>query len=109
MSMPVAEAISDLRAELSEAEKGGDGALIRFEISEVELELQLVLSNEVVGKAKVGWGVLSVGADGKTSDERTHRLKLTMKVVGQGGGSVPIASHSRERPNLPAAATHRVP
>jgi hypothetical protein len=91
MAMPVAQAIVDLRNELSRAESEGKESKLHFEITEVELELQLVLGSEASAGGKVGWGVLSFGAGGKTSGEKTHRLKLSMKVLGPNGGPIPIA------------------
>jgi hypothetical protein len=91
MSMPVAQAIIDLRNELSRVEVEGKESKLHFEITEIELELQLVLGSEASVGGKVGWGVLSFGVDGKASGEKTHRLKLSMKVLGPSGGAVAIA------------------
>lgn len=90
--MPVARAISDLRAQLIAAADDAQGKAIEFKITSVELELQLVLTSEVSANGKLGWGVLSFGGGAKAGDSKTHSLKLTMAVTGPGGGPAPAIS-----------------
>jgi hypothetical protein len=68
------EAIRALREELTEAKGEGEGSWMRFQIGQVDLELQLVVSKDARGQ--VGWKVLEVG--GQVGSERTQKLSLTL-------------------------------
>ncbi len=82
-TIPLADAIAALRQQLSEAVKAGEQETVRFELGPVEMELNLVVERE--GKAGgavqfklLGWGVDGSG-EGKLSQQRTQRVKLTLK------------------------------
>lgn len=68
------EAIKALREELTEAKGEGDGSWMRFQVSPVELELQLVVTKDA--DAKIGWKVLEAGAS--IGSERTQKINLTL-------------------------------
>ncbi|MBF0187019.1 MAG: hypothetical protein HQL50_03745 [Magnetococcales bacterium] len=81
-SLPLAEAIKELRAELNQARTEGQDEAIRFTVEEVEITLQVVAAKE--GNTKAGFKVpvidLDVGAGGKLSNTKTHTLRLKMSV-----------------------------
>ncbi|NJO13530.1 MAG: hypothetical protein HC872_08780 [Gammaproteobacteria bacterium] len=84
-----------------EAEAAGRGSALRFEIKQIELELQLVLGAEASAGGKVGWGLLSFRADGKLSDENTHKLKMTLNLIDETRkGPIPIAVRANGRARL---------
>lgn len=93
----MAEAIDSLRQELSTAQKEGEGHEIGIEIVEAEVELLLEVRKEGSGKAGVGFGVVSAGADGKIGARNVHRLTLTLALTRADGGRLAIASESGPR------------
>ncbi|MGW6023933.1 trypco2 family protein [Streptomyces sp. NPDC055214] len=68
------EAIKALREELTEAKGEGEGSWMRFQVSPVDLELQLVVTKNAQGK--IGWKVLEAG--GSVDSERTQKVSLTL-------------------------------
>ncbi|MEU9049610.1 trypco2 family protein [Streptomyces sp. NPDC048384] len=68
------EAIRVLRQELAEATGEGDGSWMRFQVSPVDLELQLVLTKDKNGK--IGWNVLEAGAS--VNSATTQKVNLTL-------------------------------
>ena len=83
----LAEVIGLLRLELAEAQDAAQGHQFQFEISEAEVELLVELETEVSGGVAARFGVVSVGADAKTSRAGTHRLLLKLKVKDAATGS----------------------
>jgi len=90
--LSLAQAIKDLRDELYEAQQyhGADaGNTLRFEIVDIDLELQLVASTSLKAGGKIGWSVLGAeaSAGGDRSSTRTHKLSMKLRVGAQPDGS----------------------
>lgn len=68
-------AIQALREQLAEARREGWYDELGFQVEPVELTIQAVVDKGADGK--IGWGVLSVGGDYKTSTTQTLKLTLT--------------------------------
>ena len=90
----LADAIAQLRSELSRAIKAGKGKDLRFEVEDLELELQVVVTNENkgVGKVEAGlkfWlaGNAKASAEGSFSDgaSQLQKIRLKLKPVGSDG------------------------
>ncbi|MBU2357917.1 MAG: hypothetical protein KKB02_03135 [Alphaproteobacteria bacterium] len=93
-SISIADAVENLRTQILEAiERGNDAEGIKFGLSEVEVELQLVAEQKVGLGVKGGWSFAvfsgDVSADAETTKAQTHtiRFKLTVEdaKTGQGG------------------------
>ena len=95
----LSEAIEDLREELSLAQDAGNKSSLKFTISEIDLELQLVNSGKAKAEAKAGWGVLSLGGGGEVASSGTHKLKLKLHLAQNSDGASPeISGPSWKRP-----------
>jgi hypothetical protein len=78
--LPLAEAIESLRREIQAAVLQADGVSPGFTLENIELELQLVASTAVAGKAGASiWRVLTAEVEAERRHERTHRVLLTLK------------------------------
>jgi Trypsin-co-occurring domain 2 len=97
MAVELAELIGQLRAELTEAMRTGEGSDLRFELGPVELELTVAVDKEAKPGAKVRFWVVEVGADMKATSSTTQRIKLKLdpRRVGQSGRQ-PLISGSEE-------------
>ncbi|MFG1820805.1 trypco2 family protein [Kribbella sp. NPDC049174] len=73
-SIGLGEAIKALRDELTEAKGAGEGSWMRFQVSPVELELQVVVTKDANGK--IGWKVVEAGAAFESA--RTQRVTLIL-------------------------------
>jgi hypothetical protein len=71
----LADTIEALRAELSQAIEKGANERMRFRVQPIELTINVVVETGADGK--VGWGVLSVGAERKST--RTHQLRILLE------------------------------
>jgi hypothetical protein len=74
-SWDLPQAITALRADLQQAISEGTSEEIQFDVGDIELTLQLVVTTKADGK--IGWSVLGVGA-GREAD-RSHAVKLTLR------------------------------
>ena len=89
--------LSTLREQLSLAREDGTKSDLKFEISELEVELNVVVTAEGGGKAGVKFWVLTAELNGKYSQVATHKIKLKMKLKDKHGGSTDIGGVDNER------------
>lgn len=87
----LADAIDQLRRELSRAIDTAQGERLQFTIGPVELELQMALALKGGTKAEAKWVVMSVGADAGAERTRTHRIRLTLKPQLDGKPDVAVS------------------
>jgi len=73
------EVITQLRSELEESRKAGDGEDLRLELGPVELEVNVAIQKVAGVGAKVKFWVVELGTDGKLSATTTQRVKLTLQ------------------------------
>ena len=92
----LADAIRQLRADLSRAMEEGRDSDIKFKLGHVDLELQLQLGREREGRIGLQWLVLTSGA-AKSSSSVTHKLTLRLEPELSGGDDLQI-SDTRDRP-----------
>jgi len=76
----IAQAIEELRAQLTSVQEGSRDARLRFAVTEVEMEFLVTVTKAGAGGAGIQIGLVHVGADGKLSKDTSHRLKLRMEV-----------------------------
>ena len=94
--LALADAIRQLRREISTAALTAEGDPLKFALGEIELELQVELVAAGGGKAEFKWVIFSAGVDAKTQRTSTHRvlLKLTPEL---GGKPVKVTDQRRGR------------
>jgi hypothetical protein len=78
MAVALADVVANLRAELIEAMRAGEGEELRFELGPVEVELTVAVDREAKPGAKVKFWVLELGAETKLGATRTQRIKLIL-------------------------------
>ena len=89
----IADAIKQLRAQLIEAIREGEGKSVRFLPKSVEVELTMVLKSQVDGGGGIKAWFVDVSVKGSTGNEATHKVKLTLDVVGPGGKPTEISDY----------------
>lgn len=107
MSLSLSDAIGNLRSELLKAQKAGAKDDLKFEVKEIELELQLVACELVEGEVAAEgefsvWSVLTtkIGSKvkGSSSDEHTHRVTMKLAVAPNEDGSTRQIKGEGEEP-----------
>ncbi|MFE2727091.1 trypco2 family protein [Kitasatospora sp. NPDC059327] len=86
----LSEAIAAVRAGLITAQRSGADSEMRFTVKDVVVDLGLELRRVGGASGGVKAFVFSSEARGEQSSGRTHRLTVTLGVVG--GDEVPISS-----------------
>lgn len=83
--LELAEVIKALREELNLAKRDGEGQGIRFNINNVDIELQTVVERKVDAgvSGKVRFWVIDADAkaNGELKDAVTQKIKLSLQVV----------------------------
>jgi hypothetical protein len=96
--IPLAKAIQDLRSELSQAMREGEGESLRFRPESIELELGIEATCEAGGEVKAKFWVVEAGVEGKGSRSTTHKLTLKLHPVDSRGEDVLIRDKVSQRP-----------
>lgn len=96
--IPLARMLADLRSELIEAQRLGSGEDLKFQIQDVELELQMTTSQEGDATKKVDFKVFNAASGSKSANNTGHTIRLTMRAVGPDGKPYEAGSAPTERP-----------
>lgn len=75
----LAEAVQQLRKEMMEASKAGEGEALRFDVQEVELEAQVEVTTSGEGTAGVSFWVVNAEAGGKREVGHLHKVTLKLR------------------------------
>lgn len=94
----LAEAIGQLRREISTAMQSAQGEPLQFQLGPVELELQVQLSGKAGIKGEAKWVVVSIGAEAGAERTRTHKVKLTLTPKFEGQDEVDVSNTNSDRP-----------
>lgn len=97
-NLSLSNAISDLRAELIASQEAGKDAAIKFDFTEIELELNVTAERSAKAGASVGWKLLGAEADGEKRSGSSHVLRLKMRLAGEDGKPLQPISGSGARP-----------
>jgi len=79
------ETLEALRVELSKSILAAEGEQIRFEVGEIELEVQFVVEQSKEGKGGLKFWVVEMGGGVTNKDTITHRIKIPLKPIWKDG------------------------
>lgn len=82
--VPLADAIDELRRELSSALERGRGQAVQFELGPVTMEFEVGVTKAAGGKARAQFWVVSLGGSASREASRTHRITMELKPVIDG-------------------------
>jgi Trypsin-co-occurring domain 2 len=102
----LADAIAQLRAELSQARQQGQGQDIRFAMGDIEVEFSLEFGRTREGK--LGFKLLSfleAGGSAGSSDKSAHRIKLKLTI--DDGGTPASNLITSTGSNVPHSQPHQ--
>ena len=77
--MSLAEMIVKLRKDIRQAEQQAAQEDLRFQVEDIELEVQVTTAKEGEGKAGVNFWVYTAEAGGSISRETAHTVRLRLK------------------------------
>ena len=86
------ETLEALRVELSKSILASEGEQIRFEVGDIELEVQFVVEKSKDSKGGLKFWVVEMGGGVTNKDTITHRIKIPLKPIGKDGKPVLTAS-----------------
>ena len=94
----LAQAISEIRAQLIEANAQSKNEAIRFVATEIEVELEIVFKLEAeAGAGFKLFSLVDVSGKAKRGDESTHRVVLKLTPENVDGTPVKVSDRNRER------------
>ena len=91
----LAEMLTELRTELLKARGAGADEALKFEIADVEIEVQIVATKEAEGKGGVKFWVYNAEAGVAASEGTTQRLKLKLRPTGADGKPVYVSDNDK--------------
>jgi hypothetical protein len=87
-TISLADAIQELREDISQAVERARNEDFRFKLGTIELEFSLVATSEGSANGKLSFKILGVGAEvgaaGKLSNALTHRVKVVLTPENEG-------------------------
>ena len=86
LGVGLAEAVEQVRSELEDAIKRGQGSSVAFEAGPVEMEFEVAFTASGGGDAGFRVWVVNVTARGDVSMAATNRLKITLQPVDRATG-----------------------
>lgn len=98
--------IRALREELGALVREAPTTGLRFQVSSVEVDLELAVGTSAEGGGGVEFYVVSADARGKLERMRTQRLHVAL-VPTMDGSRIEVAALVSERPNQPASGAER--
>jgi Trypsin-co-occurring domain 2 len=84
-NITITEALEQLRTQLEDAQRQGNGRELRFLAKSVEVELAVVFRSEKEGGGGVKAWFVDISGKAKTAGETTHRVKLILEPVSRDG------------------------
>lgn len=96
-NIALAEAIQNLRAELSVAMQAGEAQAVRFQLGVIELELDVELSREVEAKGGVKWWIIDAGGGTRSNSGSSHKLKLKLEPITATGDRLQVGDTTLSR------------
>jgi len=98
----LADAIENLRKELTEASERSKDKSLKFNVDQIELELAVDIMQESDASGDFSFKIFGTGvkAGAKTGEAQTskHRIKIIMKPATANGGSFQVADNNAKRP-----------
>jgi hypothetical protein len=96
-NITLAEAIRQVRTQIEEAQREGDGKSLHFRAKSVEVELSIAFTwDGEVGGALKAW-VADLSGKMKLSNEHLHKVKLVLEPVTQDGADVFVVDTQIEK------------
>lgn len=80
-NIPLSEMLGQLREELLTARAKSEGSDLKFQIEDIEIELQIVTTKGGKGGGGVKFWVYNAEAEINASQAKTQKLKLKLKPV----------------------------
>ncbi len=91
----LSQVLIQLRRDLLEAQKEGEGQDLRFVVEDAEVELQVVATSDTEGGIGVRFWVISAEGGAKAGDTLTQTLRLKLSSVDQHGNPVYVSGRDR--------------
>ncbi|MGR8010016.1 trypco2 family protein [Streptomyces hypolithicus] len=95
----LAEVISQVRAELEEAQRRGRDSGLRFRVEKVSLEFTVQIRRETGGKGGLRIGVVTADVGRTATDDTTHRINVELQPRGRDGDG-PVDVGGETHPDL---------
>ncbi|WP_328536825.1 trypco2 family protein [Streptomyces sp. NBC_00344] len=99
----LAELISQVRAELEEAQQRIGGSRLRLGVQKVGLEVTVQVTREFGGSGKLRLGVVTAGGSGSLTRENTHRINVELAILDEEDRPKWIDVKRKDGPGVPPA------
>jgi Trypsin-co-occurring domain 2 len=96
--LSLSDAIESVRSELAEAQRKGEQADLKFEVGEIELELEIAAELGASAGAEAKWFLVTAKTDAQYKESKKQKITIKLKPIGANGKSVEVSKSLTENP-----------
>jgi Trypsin-co-occurring domain 2 len=96
--LSLSDAIESIRSELAVAQRKGEQADLKFEVGEIELELEIAAELGASAGAEAKWFVVTAKTDAQYKESKKQKITIKLKPIGANGKSIEVSKSLTENP-----------
>ena len=96
--LSLSDAIESIRSELAAAQRKGEQADLKFEVGEIELELEIAAELGATAGAEAKWWVVTAKTEAQYKESKKQKIKIKLKPVGANGKSIEVSKTLTQDP-----------
>jgi hypothetical protein len=96
--LSLSDAIESIRSELAAAQRRGEQADLKFEVGEIELELEIAAEVGASAGAEAKWFVVTGKTDAQYKESKKQKITIKLKPIGANGKSIEVSKSLTENP-----------
>jgi hypothetical protein len=96
--LKLSDAIETIREEFEIAQKRSENKELRFNVTSIEIELEVVIEEEESTSGGINWYVFMGSVSSKENETKKHKLKVYLEPVNSSGERIQVSGNVSERP-----------
>lgn len=93
-TVSIKDLVQQLRSDIAKAVKAAEGEDIQFDLGEIELELQTVVTGKAGAKLSIGVPIFKFDGNGEYSKATTQKIKIKLNAKDKKDGPLKLSDDS---------------
>lgn len=95
-TVDITELVQQLRSDIGKAVKAAEGEDIQFDLGEIELELQTVVTGKAGAKLSIGVPIFKFDGNGEYSKATTQKIKIKLNPKKSDGTNIQLSDDDED-------------